>query len=122
MLFVHFHKLDVPGPPGIPVVTDIQKRSVSLKWKEPKDDGGSPLTGYEIEYRMEGAFKWVSGNGGEKVTDTKYTITGLKDNMAYEFRIAATNLAGVGAFVEMDSPVKVKEPIGEYWDFFDCIK
>ena len=37
--------LGAPSRPEGPLeVTDVQKDSVKLKWKPPKDDGGQPIT------------------------------------------------------------------------------
>ena len=105
---------DKPGRPEKVEVVGVQKREAKLKWTKPRDDGGSPITGYVIEHRVEGGFKWVVANEGEIVTDTSYKVTDLKDNTNYDFRVAATNKAGVGEYTETDRPVKVKEPIGEY--------
>lgn len=42
--------VDRPGPPEGPLtVTDVTANTVSLSWKPPLDDGGSPVTGYVVE-------------------------------------------------------------------------
>lgn len=41
--------LDVPSPPQDLDVTDVYATSCVVKWKTPKDDGGSPLIQYVIE-------------------------------------------------------------------------
>jgi len=43
--------LDEPGKPGNLEVTDWDKNFVDLKWIPPKEDGGSPITGYLIEVK-----------------------------------------------------------------------
>ena len=60
---------------------------------------------------MEGAFKWLTATP-EPVDSTSFTVKGLKEDMVYEFRVAAHNKAGVGAFSNNSSPVKAQEPIG----------
>ncbi len=45
-----------PGRPGIPDITAVNRDKISLKWRPPKDDGGSPIFNYVIEYRVEGEF------------------------------------------------------------------
>ena len=101
---------DKPGPPQKLEAGDIEKKSVSLKWRAPKDDGGSPVLGYVVEYRMEGAFKWIS-TIDEKITDTKYKVTGLREKNNYEFQVAAINAAGAGTFCSCEMPICVMEPI-----------
>ncbi len=101
---------DKPGKPGHPEIVEVMKKAATIKWTEPRDDGGSPITGYVIEYKIEGGFKWQSGND-EKVTNLTYTIRGLKDGYLYDFRVAATNKAGKGEYAETTQSVQVKEPI-----------
>ena len=40
---------DPPGKPDRPVPMDWGPDFCELKWTPPKDDGGSPITGYKIE-------------------------------------------------------------------------
>lgn len=40
---------DEPGAPGVPSVMDWDKDHVDLKWTPPREDGGSPITGYIVE-------------------------------------------------------------------------
>jgi len=102
---------DKPGPPTNVQVVEVHKRSVVLTWRAPTNDGGSPVTGYRIEFRIDGGFKWERANEGEHVDGKKYTVTGLKEGTVYEFRVAAENKAGVGAYAECSMPVQVKEPV-----------
>ena len=34
-------------PPSAPDITDWSENHMDLEWKEPIDDGGAPITGYE---------------------------------------------------------------------------
>ena len=105
--------IDPPGPTGVPQVIDVQKRSMALKWTPPEIDGGSPITGYIVEYRYVGGFKWNRGNEGESSINCAHEVTGLKENEEYEFRVAATNRAGTGPFTQSPKPIKAVEPIGK---------
>lgn len=67
--------------------------SVTLKWDAPKRDGGSKITGYNIEKR-QGKGRWFKANLND-VQDCQYTITGLATNERYEFRVIARNAIGV---------------------------
>ena len=102
----------VPSAPVNPHVKDVETRAVTLKWSPPAKDGGSPVTGYTIEYRVSGMFRWDVANHGEPIMDQRYTVRNLKDGESYEFRIAAVNKAGTGTFAPVDMIVAVKEPIG----------
>ena len=101
---------DKPGAPEKLETTDLEKRAVGLKWRPPHNDGGNPVVGYVIEYRMEGAFKWIS-TADEKIKELRYKVTGLRENNLYEFRVAAINAAGAGDFCSYNMPICVREPV-----------
>ena len=107
---------DKPGKPESPQVTVTSATACLISWKEPLSDGGDAIFNYVVEYRMEGGFKWTRDTE-EDIPDTKCTISGLKTNRLYEFRIAAQNRAGVGSASEATAPVAVKEVIGQYHAF-----
>lgn len=63
-------KTEVPGKPVGPLeATDIQRTSITIRWKPPTDDGGSLLTGYVVEQRDAKRMMWT------KVTTVKGDIT-----------------------------------------------
>ena len=107
-----FFHLDKPGKPGVPDIKSTAKDSASLSWTPPKSDGGSEIFNYVIEYRAEGAFQWVRSNK-DNVPDTSYTVKGLKEDVVYQFRIAAENKAGVGPYSDNTAPTKVQEPVSK---------
>ena len=46
-------------PPDGPLnVRDVTKESAVVSWKEPEDDGGSPITHYVVE-KQEDDGRWV---------------------------------------------------------------
>ena len=96
----------------MPQVAAIKSDAVTLTWRAPSEDGGSAITGYVIEYRIEGGFKWLLANDTETVTQPKYTVKHLTENMEYEFRVAAVNKAGVGDYAQCATPITVREPVG----------
>lgn len=102
----------VPGRPGIPDVTGTDKSSVALKWTAPESDGGSPIFNYVVEHRPAGSSQWIRSNETLTVPDTTFSVTGLKENKEYEFRVSAENKAGVGEASKSTPPVKVVKPIG----------
>lgn len=74
-------------------ITDITKNSISLAWQKPNYDGGSPITGYIIEKREGVSAKWSKVNL-TNVTETRFIVTGLTQDMTYEFRVLAQNAVG----------------------------
>jgi len=55
-------RADRPDPPGKPEVTDSDKDHISIKWTPPKKDGGSPITGYNVERRDPKTGRWTKLN------------------------------------------------------------
>lgn len=49
--------VDPPGKPGKPTIEDYDKDRALIRWDPPKNDGGSPITGYTVEKRPKGG-KW----------------------------------------------------------------
>ena len=103
---------DKPGKPAPPEITGTTPKTISLSWKPPTDDGGAEITNYVVEYRAEGNTKWIKANK-ETVSATIYTVSGLKKDAIYEFRIAAENKAGVGPASDPSKPTAAKEIIGK---------
>ena len=112
ILFLICLDTEKPGKPDAPEIGKTTEKSVSLKWKPPSSDGGAEIFNYVIEYRAEGAFKWVKANE-DHIPVTEYTVKGLKKDNNYEFRISAENRAGVGPASEPTAPVKPKEILGD---------
>lgn len=44
--------LDEPSKPKAVELTDWDKDHADLKWQKPDSDGGAPITGYVIEYKV----------------------------------------------------------------------
>jgi len=99
-----------PGKPLSLEIVKTLKNGASLTWKPPKSDGGAEITNYVMEHRVESGIKWVIATD-EKISDTKFTVKGLKEDMVYEFRVSAENKAGVGPASDPTSPVKIVEQI-----------
>ena len=112
-VFQFFSPTDKPGKPGVPEIESVKVNQVSLSWKPPKDDGGSPVINYILEHKADGAYKWKRSTV-ETIEDTKYTLKGIAPETSYEFRVAAENKAGVGPFSQSTMPVKPQEKQGRY--------
>lgn len=89
----------------------MTKESISLAWAKPDHDGGSRITGYLVETQEKGQEKWV------KCGTTKFihfTVSGLRENAEYFFRVRAENQAGLSDPKEMVTPVAVKDQLGKF--------
>ena len=115
------------GPPTVPLsVSAIPgEGSVTLSWNEPSSDGGSPVTTYEVGYRLAGRH----GSYYTRTTAaTSIEITGLINEVDYEFFVRARNAHGSSGWTEtiIASPVgsEVSPPsveLREIIDFMDLI-
>lgn len=54
--------LDKPKPPGVPNASEIADNSLTLSWKVPDSDGGSPITNYIIEFHDRNTLRWSTYN------------------------------------------------------------
>ena len=92
----------VPDAPGGITVARIpgggRRGAVALTWQPPRGHGGGVITQYTLEYRIAGSSRWFGSRilipGGATGT----TVSGLPLGNSYEFRVAAVNAAGQGAF------------------------
>ncbi|XP_031978800.1 myomesin-1 isoform X3 [Corvus moneduloides] len=100
-----------PSPPYDIVVLESVRDSMVLGWKQPEAIGGAEITGYYVNYRevVDGVpGKWKEANI-KAVTERAYRIQNLKENMVYQFQVAAANLAGVGTPSKPSKPFKCEE-------------
>ena len=83
----------VPGAPTN-VTTTPSKGQVSLTWTTPASNGGTPITGYTVLYRVTGTTTWTRVDVG---ATTSATIKNLTAGATYSFTVLATNTVGDGA-------------------------
>ncbi len=74
-------------------VTSKDKGTVSIAWQVPASDGGLPIRGYVVFYRLEGGTKLTTM---PVVTSLEQTITGMRPGARYRISVAAVNRAGRG--------------------------
>ncbi|CAF1402962.1 unnamed protein product, partial [Adineta steineri] len=101
---------DPPDAPDTPEITEYNSTYIKLKWDRPKNDGGNPITGYNIEMREKGGKNWKSCNI-VPTKATQYTASGLREGQTYEFRVAAVNDAGAGIPSKSTKAQKAEVPI-----------
>jgi hypothetical protein len=82
--------LTVPGAPtNVSAIPASSQASVS--WSAPSDDGGTPLTGYTLTvYNGATLIKTMNVSANQ----TGALVTGLGTDVAYTFKLAATNNIG----------------------------
>lgn len=65
-------------------------------WEAPASDGGTPITGYVLQYRRTSATDWTTY--GTVTGVLAYTISGVTNGFGYQFRVAAINAVGTGQY------------------------
>jgi hypothetical protein len=71
---------------------------VVVTWSAPGSDGGAAISDYIIQWReSSGPGAWNTVADGTS-TATTATVTGLTNGTGYDFRVAAANVAGTGAY------------------------
>ncbi len=84
--------LSVPNAPAGLTVTPVSNSSLKLTWSAPSDNGGSKITGYQVQ--RNGTI--IVANTGNN--QTTYLNTGLLPLHQQTYRVAAWNSVGLGAF------------------------
>lgn len=68
---------------------------VTLSWTTPSIDGGAPVVDFIVQYKV--GTSWIPFNDGLN-TLTNVVVTGLTNGTSYDFKVAAVNSVGQGAF------------------------
>lgn len=84
-----------PAPPTGLAVTPASASQINLSWSAPSNNGGSPITGYKIEYKLgsSGTYSTLVANTAN--TAVTYSHTGLTAGQAYVYRVSAINSVGI---------------------------
>lgn len=77
------------------MITNATKDQMTVSWKEPSDDGKSPILGYLLEKKESKELNWTKMNR-KPMTERSLDVTGLTEGAEYEFRVTAVNVAGPG--------------------------
>ena len=91
-------------------VTDVTKSGCHLEWKKPEDDGGKPITGYQVEKLDKSTGRWVPVG---RTNDTEMDVKGLQEGHEYEFRVKAINEEGESEPLVTDAAITAKNPFGK---------
>ncbi len=86
-----------PVAPGTPtgVSAALGNASVTLSWTAPTDDGGSPITGYNIYVGpTPNGESTIAVNLNTLITGTSFTVGSLTNGQTYYFKVEAMNAVG----------------------------
>ncbi|XP_076821104.1 immunoglobulin-like and fibronectin type III domain-containing protein 1 [Clavelina lepadiformis] len=92
-----------PSPPTAPEPTKVSSTAISIAWKEPTCDGGSPVTAYYVEARQDGG-EWFPVPSSA-VKGTTASLENLTPESDYEFRVCGKNSTGKGDWGESKKPI-----------------
>lgn len=82
------------------LVPSGRQTALVLGWQAPAGNGGGPVTHYLVEHRLAGTTRWIPLRGRIAAPATTAIIPSVTPNRAYEFRVAAVNAAGIGAYAQ----------------------
>ena len=89
-------------------MTEYNERSMTLKWKAPIDDGGMPITAYNIEAKTTAGGEWQIWECLDTPV-TSVTLQRLQKGQEYQFRVIAINKAGRSEHSVASRPKMAKE-------------
>ena len=95
------HPAGVPGTPTNLTATSTYPTTVALSWTAPIRTGGSPITGYKIEYTGLHGRAWETLEEGHPSTSYTHThdFDGTQTDLTY--RVSAINAHGAGDYAEV---------------------
>ena len=114
--------LDKPSAPQGPLeVLGTTPTEITLQWKPPKDNGGSPIEKYVLEKKPKGG-KWQKVPGNIDPDETQVTAKNLEPGEEYEFRVTAVNENGESdPLVTTGGPIKAKYPFGKKRKYYTYV-
>lgn len=89
--------------PDAPILTaSASGTTIMLSWIAPASDGGAAITGYAIQYSMDGSTNWRA-LATKAAGDTSHDHTGLRAGDTRYYRINARNSEGSSNWSNVDS-------------------
>ncbi|KAJ8952456.1 hypothetical protein NQ314_007532 [Rhamnusium bicolor] len=103
-------KLGTKTPPSPPInlkIKDVTSRNATLTWEPPLNNGGTEITGYVVEKKLEFMPKWEKVYTLEAFT-LEYTFENLKEKSDYQFRVFAENSVGLTVPSPPTPPLEIR--------------
>ncbi|MDE1815054.1 MAG: fibronectin type III domain-containing protein [Thaumarchaeota archaeon] len=87
----------VPSTPTGLSATAASSSQINLSWTAPSNNGGSAITGYEIQRSTNGGSTWSTIVPNTGTTGTIYSDTGLSSSTTYTYQVSAINSVGTSS-------------------------
>src|SRR5205085_244737 len=87
----------VSQPPTGLTATTFSSSQINLSWTAPSNNGGSAITGYEIERSTDGGTNWSTIQPNTGSASTTFSNTGLNPSTTYTYRVSAINSVGTSS-------------------------
>ncbi|MYH50929.1 MAG: hypothetical protein F4151_15770 [Gammaproteobacteria bacterium] len=71
---------------------------IDLSWSEPRNTGGAPILGYQVQASNDGGATWNRIRRNTNSTGTTFSDVNLQPATTRHYRVAAINTAGTGPF------------------------
>ncbi|EJW75441.1 hypothetical protein WUBG_13651, partial [Wuchereria bancrofti] len=84
---------EAPSVTHPPVISNVTDQSCTLKWPQVTEDGDSPIYGYDLFVRKDKG-EWMKVND-ELIFTEQFTVSNIEAGPTYEFKVEATNEAGL---------------------------
>ncbi|MCY4505162.1 MAG: fibronectin type III domain-containing protein, partial [Hyphomicrobiales bacterium] len=99
--------LGVPEVPTTPMATAgsgaDDKETLTVGWTPPSNNGGSAITSYEVQYRIDGESPATATQGNPSLRSLK--ISSLTKNKEYQAQVRAVNAQGASDWTAYTSPL-----------------
>lgn len=82
----------LPDAPDSPEIAKVSDTEVLLRWKQPRDDGHSPVLCYSLQYKKSSSDSWI--NIADNIDHEFYLVGDLVEKTNYQFRLASRNRIG----------------------------
>jgi len=92
--FIESYAANAPSEPTNLVADDVSPTKIDLSWNAPAEDGGEPITGYQIKVKIGDAVSYEVLVGDTENTDTTYSHIDLETDTTYTYRVYAINAIG----------------------------
>ena len=90
--------VEAPGAPLNVGATADGETALDVFWDAPTDEGGAPVTQYEVEWSADGTSGWRTAGYANDPQNRTYKHSGLSSGTTRHYRVAARNSGGRGAW------------------------